>query len=320
MEKELVKEYSEKIDNLRQEIKKIVVGQDLLVRDLLITLFCKGHILIEGVPGLAKTLTISSLAKSIDLDFSRLQFTPDLLPSDLIGARVYTPETKEFYVKTGPVVSNFVLADEINRAPSKVQSALLEAMAERQITIADKTIKLDEPFIVLATQNPIEQDGTYSLPEAQLDRFLFKTIVNYPSEQEEIEIMKNNTLNLDLSSVKKVLGKKDILKIQEIVGEIYVDQNIFEYIKDIVFYTRDNKNDVGKYLFYGASPRASISLLIAAKALAFLSGRDFVIPEDVKEISKQVLRHRLIMNYEAIAENIGVDDLIDTILNKVKVK
>lgn len=320
MEKELVKEYSEKIDNLRQEIKKIVVWQDLLVRDLLITLFCKWHILIEWVPGLAKTLTISSLAKSIDLDFSRLQFTPDLLPSDLIWARVYTPETKEFYVKTWPVVSNFVLADEINRAPSKVQSALLEAMAERQITIADKTIKLDEPFIVLATQNPIEQDWTYSLPEAQLDRFLFKTIVNYPSEQEEIEIMKNNTLNLDLSSVKKVLWKKDILKIQEIVGEIYVDQNIFEYIKDIVFYTRDNKNDVWKYLFYWASPRASISLLIAAKALAFLSWRDFVIPEDVKEISKQVLRHRLIMNYEAIAENIWVDDLIDTILNKVKVK
>ncbi len=320
MEKELVEQFSQKIANLRQEIKKIVIWQDLLVRDLLITLFCKWHILIEWVPGLAKTLTISSLAKSLDLDFSRVQFTPDLLPSDLIWARVYTPETREFYIKTWPIVSNFVLADEINRAPSKVQSALLEAMAERQVTIADKTIKLDEPFIVLATQNPIEQDGTYSLPEAQLDRFLFKTVVSYPSESEEIDIMKNNTLNLDLSSVKKILWKKDILKIQEIVSEIYVDQNIYEYIKDIVFYTRDTKNEVWKYLFYWASPRASISLLTASKALAFLSGRDFVIPEDIKEISLQVLRHRLILNYEAIAENISVDEIIETILKKVKVK
>ncbi|MFA5917639.1 MAG: MoxR family ATPase [Candidatus Gracilibacteria bacterium] len=313
-------EYLNKIDELKQEIKKVVVGQDLLIRDLLITLFCRGHILIEGVPGLAKTLTVSSLSKALDLDFSRVQFTPDLLPSDLIGARVYTPETKEFYIKTGPIVSNFVLADEINRAPSKVQSALLEAMAERQVTIADKTIKLDEPFIVLATQNPIEQDGTYTLPEAQLDRFLFKTIVSYPSEQEEIEIMKNNSLNTDLSGIKKILGKKDILNIQKLIEEIFVDQNIYEYIKDIVTYTRDTNNEVGKYLFYGASPRASIALLSASKALAFLSGRDFVIPEDIKEIAKQVLRHRLILNYEAIAENMGVDELIEKVLNNVKVK
>lgn len=320
MTNEQLENYYEKIENLRQEIKKIVIWQDLLVRDLLITLFSKWHILIEWVPGLAKTLTISSLARSIDLSFSRVQFTPDLLPSDLIWARLYTPETKEFYVKAWPIVSNFVLADEINRAPSKVQSALLEAMAERQITIADKTIKLDDPFIVLATQNPIEQDGTYTLPEAQLDRFLFKTVVSYPNEAEEIEIMKNNTLNLDLSSVKKILWKKDILQIQEIVSNIYVDQNIYEYIKDLVFYTRDSKNEVGKYLFYWASPRASISLLTASKALAFLSGRDFVIPEDIKEVAHQVLRHRLIINYEAIAENLSVDEVIETVLKKVKVK
>lgn len=313
-------EYTSKIDELKQEIKKTVIWQDELVRDLLITLFCRGHILIEWVPGLAKTLTVSSLSKALDLDFSRVQFTPDLLPSDLIGARVYTPETKEFYIKTWPIVSNFVLADEINRAPSKVQSALLEAMAERQVTIADKTIVLDEPFIVLATQNPIEQDGTYSLPEAQLDRFLFKTVVSYPSEQEEIEIMKTNSLNTDLSQIKKVLWKKDILKIQSFISEVFVDQNIYEYIKDIVTYTRDPNNEVGKYLFYGASPRASIALLSASKALAFLSDRDFVIPEDIKEIAKQVLRHRLILNYEAIAENIGVDTLIERVLNNVKVK
>ncbi|MDD3303150.1 MAG: MoxR family ATPase [Candidatus Gracilibacteria bacterium] len=313
-------EYKNKIDDLISEIKKVITGQDELVRDLLITLFCRGHILIEGVPGLAKTLTISTLSKSLDLDFSRVQFTPDLLPSDLIGARVYTPETKEFYIKTGPIVSNFVLADEINRAPSKVQSALLEAMAERQVTIADKTIKLQDPFIVLATQNPIEQDGTYSLPEAQLDRFLFKTIVSYPNEKEEIEIMKNNNLNNDAIQVKKILGKKDIIKIQELIKETYVDENIYEYIKDIVFYTRDLTNEVGKYLFYGASPRASISLLHSAKAQAFLSARDFVIPEDIKAVAKQVLRHRIILNYEAIAENIQVDDLIDTILKRVKVK
>ncbi|NDK08884.1 AAA domain-containing protein [Candidatus Gracilibacteria bacterium] len=313
-------DYISKIEELKQEIKKVVIGQDELIRDLLITLFCRGHILIEGVPGLAKTLTVSSLSKALDLDFSRVQFTPDLLPSDLIGARIYTPETKEFYIKTGPIVSNFVLADEINRAPSKVQSALLEAMAERQVTIADKTIMLDEPFIVLATQNPIEQDGTYTLPEAQLDRFLFKTVVSYPSDLEEIEIMKNNSLNTDLSQIKKVLGKKDILKIQSLISEVFVDQNIYEYIKDIVVYTRDPNNEIGKYLFYGASPRASIALLSASKALAFLSDRDFVIPEDIKEIAKQVLRHRLILNYEAIAENIGVDILIERVLNNVKVK
>lgn len=313
-------EYMTKIEELKQEIKKVVIWQDLLIRDLLITLFCRGHILIEWVPGLAKTLTISSLSKALDLDFSRIQFTPDLLPSDLIWARVYTPETKEFYIKTGPIVSNFVLADEINRAPSKVQSALLEAMAERQITIADKTIKLDESFIVLATQNPIEQDWTYSLPEAQLDRFLFKTVVSYPSEQEEIEIMKNNTLNFDLKSIKKVLWKKDILAIQKLIEEVFVDQNIYEYIKDIVTYTRYQNNEVWKYLFYWASPRASIALLSASKALAFLSDRDFVIPEDIKEIAKQVLRHRLILNYEAIAENIWVDTLIERVLKSVKVK
>lgn len=313
-------DYISKIEELKQEIKKVVIGQDELIRDLLITLFCRGHILIEWVPGLAKTLTVSSLSKALDLDFSRVQFTPDLLPSDLIWARIYTPETKEFYIKTWPIVSNFVLADEINRAPSKVQSALLEAMAERQVTIADKTIMLDEPFIVLATQNPIEQDWTYTLPEAQLDRFLFKTVVSYPSDLEEIEIMKNNSLNTDLSQIKKVLWKKDILKIQSLISEVFVDQNIYEYIKDIVVYTRDPNNEIWKYLFYWASPRASIALLSASKALAFLSDRDFVIPEDIKEIAKQVLRHRLILNYEAIAENIGVDTLIERVLNNVKVK
>ncbi len=312
--------YTQKIENLKTEVKKLVIWQEDLLRDLLITLFCRWHILIEWVPWLAKTLTISSLAKALDLDFSRIQFTPDLLPSDLIWARAYTPETKEFYIKEGPIISNFVLADEINRAPSKVQSALLEAMAERQVTIADKTIKLEEPFIVLATQNPIEQDWTYNLPEAQLDRFLFKTMISYPSEKEEIEIMKNNSLSNDLSSIKKVMWKKDIIEIQKQAKEIYVDDNILKYIKDIVFYTRNQENNVWKYLFYWASPRASISLLVASRALAFLSWRDFVIPEDIKDIAKQVLRHRLILNYEALADNIQIDHLIDEILKNVKVK
>ena len=312
--------YTQKIEILKTEIKKLIIWQDDLLRDLLITLFCRWHILIEWVPWLAKTLTISSLAKALDLDFSRVQFTPDLLPSDLIWARVYTPETKEFYIKEGPIISNFVLADEINRAPSKVQSALLEAMAERQVTIADKTIKLEEPFIVLATQNPIEQDWTYNLPEAQLDRFLFKTVISYPNEKEEIEIMKNNSLSNDLNVIKKVMWKKDIIEIQKQAKEIYVDDNILKYIKDIVFYTRNQENNVWKYLFYWASPRASISLLVASRALAFLSWRDFVIPEDIKDIAKQVLRHRLILNYEALADNIKIDDLIEEILKNVKVK
>lgn len=312
--------YIQKIDDLRTEIKKLVIWQEDLIWDLLIALFCRGHILIEWVPWLAKTLTISSLAKALDLDFSRVQFTPDLLPSDLIWARVYTPETREFYIKEWPIVSNFVLADEINRAPSKVQSALLEAMAERQVTIADKTIKLEEPFIVLATQNPIEQDWTYNLPEAQLDRFLFKTVISYPNEEEEIEIMKNNSLSNDLTEIKKVMWKKDIIEIQKLTKEVYVDDNILAYIKDIVFYTRDLENNVWKYLFYGASPRASISLLVASRSLAFLSGRDYVIPEDIKDVSKQILRHRLILNYEALADNIQIDNLIDEVLRNVKVK
>lgn len=313
---EKINELKPKIDEIYEEIWKKVVWQKTLVRDLLIALFSKWHILIEWAPWLAKTLTVDSLAKTLDLDFKRIQFTPDLLPSDLIGSNIFNPEKNDFYIKHWPIFSNFVLADEINRAPSKVQSALLEAMAEKQVSIWDKTFKLDLPFIVLATQNPIEQEWTFNLPEAQLDRFLLKTIVEYPNELEEIQIMKNST-NIDKINLQKIFKKKDIEEISNIIDEIYVDEKIYDYIKNLVFYTRNSTNTISKYLNYPVSPRASIALLKSTKSLAFLNARDYVIPEDVKEMFFPVMRHRISLNYEALADDIKVEDIIKTILKEV---
>lgn len=308
----------ERINKVLEEISKKIIGQDKLIRDLLIWLLSRGHILLEWAPWLAKTLSVSTLAEVVSLDFNRIQFTPDLLPSDLIGNRIYHSDTKEFSTKKWPIFTNLVLADEINRAPSKVQSALLEAMAERQVTIWDETFKLDKQFMVLATQNPLEQDGTYSLPEAQLDRFLLKTIIDYPSEDEELEIMKQYS-NEKIVKLNKILKKTDLVKIQDEVENIHVDDNIFKYVKDLIFYSRDNQ-EIKQLLLYWWSPRASISLIKAAKALAFLEWREFVIPEDIKEMIKPVLRHRIILNYEAIADWITPDYVIDIILNKVEIK
>ena len=304
-----------KISSIKSEMAQKVVGQDNLVRDMLVGLFAHWHILLEWAPGLAKTLAVSTLAKVVNLDFQRIQFTPDLLPSDLTGAKIYNPEKKDFFVRKGPIFSNLILADEINRAPSKVQSALLEAMAEKQVTIWDETYILDEPFMVLATQNPLEQDGTYSLPEAQLDRFLLKTVVEYPSESEEIEIMKKFSV-WDNIKIKKVLTKAELSKMQKEIEKVHVDDNIFSYVKDLIFCSRDNE-EVQQYLLYWASPRASIGLIKTAKVLAFLSGRDFVIPEDIKEMALPVLRHRIILSYESVAEWVTPDDVIQIILDTV---
>lgn len=309
--------YSELVNKVTTEIHKELIGQETLIEHLLIALFWKGHILIEGVPGLAKTLAVSTLAKVVDLDFKRIQFTPDLLPSDLVWARVFNQATIDFSVKKGPIFSNFVLADEINRAPSKVQSALLEAMAEKQVSIGEKTYHLESPFIVLATQNPIEQDGTYNLPEAQLDRFLLKTVVSYPTADQEIEIMKNKTWQ-KAKELSKLLHKKDILEIQSLIDEeIHVEESIYEYVRDIVFATRKEDIHTKKLIQYGVSPRASLALIIAAKVYAFLEGRDFVLPEDIKKSAFPVLRHRIILSYEALADGITQDEIIQKILDKI---
>ncbi len=307
-----------KIKEVKNEIWKKIIWQNNLIRDLFISLFSWWHILLEGYPWLAKTLSVDTLSKTLWLKFKRIQFTPDLLPSDLIWAKIYNPEKKEFDTSLWPIFSNFILADEINRAPSKVQSALLEAMAEKQVTIWDETIKLSEPFIVLATQNPIEQLWVYSLPEAQLDRFLLKTIVNYPTKEEEIRILEKSVL-IDDIKIKKILTKKEIIDIRNIIKDIYVDKHILEYIRDIIFETRD-LDKYKDFIAYWASPRASISLLKSAKTLAFLNNRDFVIPEDIKEMALPVLRHRIILTYEAKADNLLVDDVIIKVLNNVKIK
>ncbi len=312
------KNIQEKIQQVKTEIAKKVVWQENLVRDLLIWLFSQWHVLLEWAPWLAKTLAVATLSKVVDLNFKRIQFTPDLLPSDLIWAKIYNQEKQDFQIKKWPIFTNIVLADEINRSPSKVQSALLEAMAEKQVTIGDKSYKLSEPFMVLATQNPLEQSGTYSLPEAQLDRFLLKTIVNYPNETQEIEIMKqyasDSEVNLD-----KVLSKKELLEIQKQAESIFVNDHIYEYVKDLVFYTR-NQDFMKKYLAIWASPRASIALIKTAKILALLDGRDFVLPEDIKEMIYPVMRHRIILSYESIAEGVTTDDVITEILSKVSVQ
>lgn len=311
-----------KFEETQEEIGKIIVGQTTLVHRLLLALLCKGHILLEGVPGLAKTTAILTLARACSADFKRLQFTPDLLPSDLIGNRVFDMKAQDFYVKKGPLFSQFVLADEINRSPAKVQSALLEAMQEYQVTIGDETFLLPQPFFVLATQNPIEQEGTFPLPEAQVDRFFLKTVLDYPEQTEEIEIM-NRTHGQNFDSIKKVLSIKDILDAQEITRNIFVDESVKKYISDIIFATRTPEKfglkKLHNLISFGASPRGSINLMKAAQGVAMLEGRAYVIPEDVKTIGLDVLRHRVLPHYEAQAEGITSEDLVKDIIDHVPV-
>ena len=320
---ELIEKESGFIDLLNMEIGKVIIGQKHMVESLLIGLLSNGHILLEGVPGLAKTLAISTLSKVIDVDFKRIQFTPDLLPADLLGTMIYNQKKEEFISKKGPLFSNFILADEINRAPAKVQSALLEAMQERQITIGDTTYKLPEPFLVMATQNPIEQEGTYPLPEAQIDRFMLKVVLPYPNREEEKLIVRANVSIEGFPTPKKVIDPKQIIKAREIVKKIYMDEKIEKYIVDIVYATREPEHyqldEIKHFISFGGSPRASISLASAAKAYAFLKKRGYVIPEDVRAVSFDVLRHRIGLSYEAEAENISTENVITTILNRVEV-
>ena len=308
---------------INDELGKVIVGQQVMVERLLIGLLSNGHVLLEGVPGLAKTLAIKSLASTISAEFSRIQFTPDLLPADVIGTMIYQQQRNEFVVRKGPIFSNFILADEINRAPAKVQSALLEAMQERQVTISDTSYKLPEPFLVLATQNPIEQEGTYPLPEAQVDRFMLKVIVTYPTKSEEQMVIRQNTQGLKAPTINPVASTSEILTAKELVRDIYIDEKIENYILDIVFATRfPDKYNLAKLkplISFGGSPRASINLALAAKAYAFLNKRAYVIPEDIRNISKDVLRHRIGLTYEAEAENINVEDIINEILKTVNV-
>ena len=310
------------VNLITQGMNQTIVGQKHLVDSLLIALLANGHVLLEGVPGLAKTLAINTLSKLIDAKFSRIQFTPDLLPADVIGTMVYSVKNEKFEVKKGPIFANFILADEINRAPAKVQSALLEAMQERQVTIGDATFKLDNPFLVLATQNPIEQEGTYPLPEAQVDRFLMKVIIGYPSKEEEKQIVRQNIASVK-ANVQALIKPEEILEIRKIVEKIYIDEKIEKYIVDIVFATRFPSdcglNDLQSIISFGASPRASISMAIAARAYAFLLGRGYVIPEDVRAICHDVLRHRIGLSYEAEANNISADEVVSEILDKIAV-
>jgi MoxR-like ATPase len=313
---------SEFIDRLLEEMGKTIIGQQYMVERLLIGLLSNGHILLEGVPGLAKTLSVKTLAGAIQAKFQRIQFTPDLLPADLVGTMIFNQKASSFETKKGPIFSNFILADEINRSPAKVQSALLEAMQERQVTIGEQTFPLDEPFLVLATQNPIEQEGTYPLPEAQVDRFMLKITIGYPSKEEELQIMRSN-VNRDLKPPKSVVAPKEILKARNVIGEIYMDEKIEKYILDIVFATRSPKQfnmaNLTQLISYGASPRASINLALGAKAYAFVKRRGYVIPEDVRAISLDVLRHRVAVTYEAEAEEVTSEQIVQEVLNKIEV-
>ena len=311
------------VDLVEREMEKVIVGQKDMVQKLLVALLADGHILLEGVPGLAKTLAIKSLARTIDVGFSRIQFTPDLLPADLIGTLIYSQKNEEFSVKKGPIFSNFILADEINRAPAKVQSALLEAMQERQVTIGQQTFTLPEPFLVLATMNPIEQEGTYPLPEAQTDRFMLKVVLDYPHKEEEKLIIRQNVRPGAQPELHKVVRSEEILAARQLVREVYMDEKIEHYIVDIVHATRKpdqhKLSDLVSLIGFGASPRASIYMALAAKALAFTKRRGYVIPEDVRAVCPDVLRHRVGLTYEAEAENITVGELIDRVLNTVEV-
>jgi len=320
---EKIEKESSFVDLVNLEMNKVIVGQKHMVERLLIGLLADGHILLEGVPGLAKTLAIKSLANTIHGDFSRIQFTPDLLPADLVGTMIYNQKKEEFSVKQGPIFANFILADEINRAPAKVQSALLEAMQERQVTLGEKTYTLPRPFLVLATQNPVEQEGTYPLPEAQVDRFMLKVILDYPKKEDEKLIIRQNISATEFPKTSPILKPEDIVKAKSVVREVYMDEKIEQYIVDIVFASR-NPEDYGLSQFkdmisFGGSPRASINLALAAKAYAFIHRRGYVIPEDVRAIAKDVMRHRIGLTYEAEAENISSEDIIAEILNKVEV-
>lgn len=307
---------------IRSGMDRRIIGQKHLIDSLLIALLCNGHVLLEGVPGLAKTLAIKTLASLVDAKYSRIQFTPDLLPADVIGTLIYSIKNESFEVKKGPIFANFVLADEINRAPAKVQSALLEAMQERQVTIGDETFRLDRPFLVMATQNPIEQEGTYPLPEAQTDRFLLKVVIGYPNKEEEKSIIRQNIVTAT-DTIQPVIKPSEIIEVQKIVEKIYIDEKIENYIVDIVFATREPSkfglSDLASIISYGASPRASISLALASRAYAFLQGRGYVIPEDVRAVCHDVIRHRIGLSYEAEANNISADEVITAILDKVAV-
>lgn len=313
--------HQDKIKDAICEVKKIVVGQDRMVNRLLIGLFTNGHILLEGVPGLAKTLTVNTLAKVLHLDFKRIQFTPDLLPSDLIGTMIYNQLTANFEVKKGPIFSNIILADEVNRSPAKVQSALLEAMQEKQVTIGETTYTLDKPFLVLATQNPVDQEGTYPLPEAQVDRFMMKVNIDYPSKKEEMEVMRRMTDAFFVSEVNPILEREDIFAIRAEINKVRIAEPLENYIIELVFSTRFPEkygmHEEAKYIQFGASPRASINLNLAAKAVAYMDQRDYVLPEDIKEIADDVLNHRIILNYEAEADNISTRDLVKRILDRI---
>jgi MoxR-like ATPase len=319
---EKIKQESQFVDDLFSEIGKVIIGQKEMIQRLVIGLLGNGHVLLEGLPGLAKTLAITSLSSSMDAKFQRIQFTPDLLPADLLGTMIYNQKEGDFRIRKGPIFANFILADEINRAPAKVQSALLEAMQERQVTIGSETYKLDEPFLVLATQNPIEQEGTYPLPEAQVDRFMLKVKITYPTREEEQAIMKLN-VGGSLPKISKVVTPADILKGRKLVQDIYVDEKIEQYILDIVFATRNpgdfGLNDLTDLISYGGSPRATINLALAARANAFIKRRGYVIPEDVREVCMDVLRHRVAVTYEAEAEDITSEIVIQRILNTVEV-
>jgi MoxR-like ATPase len=318
----LIQKESAFVEKLFGEINKIIVGQKYMVERLLIGLLSNGHVLLEGVPGLAKTLAVSSLSTAIHAKFQRIQFTPDLLPADLVGTLIYDQKSGDFRTKKGPIFANFILADEINRSPAKVQSALLEAMMERQVTIGENTFKLDDPFLVLATQNPIEQEGTYPLPEAQIDRFMLKLSIGYPDKEEELKIMRLNA-GSGFPEIKAVVGPEEIIRARQAVSKIYIDEKIERYIIDIVFATRNpaeyNLNDLADLISFGASPRASIALSVAGKAHAFLRRRGYVTPEDVRAIGMDVLRHRIIPTYEAEAEEVTSEDIVRKVLNHIEV-
>jgi MoxR-like ATPase len=316
-------EHREKIRQVYSEVGKVVVGQEYMVNRLMIGLFTNGHILLEGVPGLAKTLTVSTLAQVLHLDFQRIQFTPDLLPADLVGTMIYNQKEGKFEVKKGPIFANIILADEINRSPAKVQSALLEAMQEKQVTIGENTFKLDRPFLVMATQNPVDQEGTYPLPEAQVDRFMMKVFVDYPTKDQEIEIMRRiSNMQFDYS-VGTVLSKENIFAIRDQINKVKISESLERYIIELVYATRRpmdyNLKELAQYIQFGASPRASINLNLAAKAVAYIDGRDYVLPEDIKEVAVDVMGHRVILNYEAEADNIKTSNVIKTILSKVPI-
>ncbi len=318
---DLRKEHQSKIQEVIGEVGKVVVGQQYMVNRLLIGLFTQGHILLEGVPGIAKTLTVNTLANILHLDFKRIQFTPDLLPADLIGTMIYNQQKSEFEVKKGPIFSNLILADEVNRSPAKVQSALLEAMQEKQVTIGETTFSLDRPFLVLATQNPVDQEGTYPLPEAQVDRFMLKVHVDYPSKDEELEVMRRmSNMQFD-NTVKTILSKEDIFAIRNEINQVSISESLERYIVELVFASRKPNeyglNEEAHYIDFGASPRASINLNLAAKAIAFFDGRDYVLPEDIKEIATDVFNHRILLNYEAEADGVSTKDIVASILRKV---